>query len=286
MKTLRPEQGIFGVMLLLTVGLTTWFGVRLVRTHSDVARSSVMGNTKAYVPPDAPEVMSNGDTKWPKPAAQKRGKAWVYGIFTPPEINYDPATQQFRTTAEEAAVSETVADKTEFGLTLVSVEPDEFPLQLVGYVGEPGHFLGTFENRANYETLLLKAGDQVPSLGLTVVDFRVERSAIEIPESMTVNEYRATATVRTNAGGDLITLAQGEVRLGGGWRVRVMLPGDEPTGRVMREGETVEVGNTRYTIDKIRLAPPSVDVTKKLIESNASEQQTLTLPAAASPTTP
>jgi ABC-type antimicrobial peptide transport system ATPase subunit len=66
----------------------------------------------------------------------------------------------------------------------------------------------------------------------------------------------------------------------------VMLPGDEPTGRVMREGETAEVGNTRYTIDKIRLAPPSVDVTKKLIESNASEQQTLTLPAAASPTTP
>ena len=82
---------------------------------------------------------------WTPPPPQSRGRDWVYDTFTPPEIFYNARSKHF-TVKPPAAVAEEAAVEEAFGVELVSVRPEPFRLQLIGYVGGEGTWRGTFEN--------------------------------------------------------------------------------------------------------------------------------------------
>jgi len=156
---------------------------------------------------------------WPEPEPQRRGSQWVFEVFTPPEIFYHPARQQFYVksvfpSAEPVLASNSLAESQRGGRTvprLLSVRREDYLLQLSGYIsGAAGEELfGIFENRESGETLLLRGGERVESLGIGVLDFRIETRHFADSENTALREPRAVATVR-DAQGDQRTLREGE----------------------------------------------------------------------------
>ena len=69
------------------------------------------------------------------------------------------------------------------GLEMDVVEPETFPLKLVGFVGRAGSYLGTFENVRTGEHILAHAGQAVPSLGLTITELSVHETSNEASET-------------------------------------------------------------------------------------------------------
>jgi len=204
--------------------------------------------------------------EWPAPRTQSKGPGWKYEVFTPPEIHYDPATGKF-TVAEEQMVEERVAERVvTAGLVLVAVGRDEFPLRLTGYVGGEGGFLGVFENLESGETLLAGAGRDVPQLGLRIIRFAVEHRSVNLPESMAVNERVAEAVVRDQRTGRETVLHEGRPA----WGVRLQARLRDRAGREYRltEGQELTLSGQHYRLEKIRLAPPAVDLTTMTSDSS------------------
>ncbi len=224
--------------------------------------------------------------RWVAPEPMSRGKDWVYDVFTPPEVYYDAQTGKFRLTppSREVALAPDVEPRGKIvpGLTLHAVDREPFPLQLIGFVGEPGNYMGTFENRVTHETLLLREGAVVETLRMVVREFRVEQVAREIPDSMTVTERQAVAVMVDERTGEETQLRQGETTLTSGRLAWVSLDENRIVITV-EEGELIEASEAQFRIEKIRLAPPEVDVTKEKQSDGASESHTLRPMAPKSP---
>jgi len=203
---------------------------------------------------------------WLDPEPQRRGPQWVFDVFTPPEIFYHPARQQFRVKAippsGELVVATRVLSEVPsaqgHGLRLLGVRHEEYSLQLSGYVGggtdDAGALLlGLFENRESGETLLLRGGERVESLGVEVLDFRVEERPVAADfEIATLIEPRAVATIR-DARGEVRTLREGEQAKGRGLIAQIEREG----GLVeLREGDflVIEEGRQLLVVE-IQLEP-------------------------------
>ncbi len=270
----RVALGLAGVVLLTSV---LWFGF-LSSSHPDPQDHAMPLGSGDYQSMAVATVDGSESINWRAPEPMSRGKEWVYDVFTPPEVYYDAQSGKFRLTppSREAAIMPVDDSRRRIvpGLTLHTVDREAFPLQLIGFVGEPGNYLGTFENRVTHETLLLREGTVIDSLQMVVREFRVEQIAREIPESMTITERMAVAVIVDQRTGEETRLRQGEVALTSGRLAWVSL---DENGKVMTvvEGELIDAGGEQFRIEKIRLAPPEVDVTKEKQSDGASESHTL-----------
>ena len=206
----RWAVGLAGVVLAISV---LWLGfLSSSRMEmSDSAKSFGAGDYQSM----AVETESGTEPfRWMAPEPMSRGKEWVYDVFTPPEVYYDAQAGKFRLTppSREAPIVPVDESRKKIvsGLTLHSVDREPFALQLIGFAGEPGNYLGTFENKVTHETLLLREGAAVDSLKMVVFEFRVEQVTREIPESMIVNERQAVAVILEEGTGEETQLRQGE----------------------------------------------------------------------------
>lgn len=209
---------------------------------------------------------------WNPPAAQPRGRDWIYDTFTPPEIFYNPVSQLFTVKPPAGAADE--AGEEPFGLELVGVEPEPFRLQLIGYVGGEGNWRGTFQNLVSGEVFLAAAGRRVPDLALSIKSLEVVAVSVVVPESMTTQQRVATAVVHDDRTGRDITLTHRERRFTGGLTA-LLAPAGESAAREVRQGETFKVGAASYRVEKIQLAPPAVDVTKESSSLAQPDRRTL-----------
>ncbi|MCF7686670.1 MAG: hypothetical protein K9M98_06375 [Cephaloticoccus sp.] len=275
MKPLRKERVAAGLALGLLIVSATGFGLKLVG-EVQPGFSPAMSSQEGYsrqVNAATPSPTAN----WPVPEAQSRGEEWVYDVFTPPHIFYDATTQRFRVTPAFGQIARPgqLPKSQGFGLELQEVRRAKFPLQLIGYVGEPGHFLGTFANLETYETLLLTTADRVESLGLCIDKLEVQMVAVKIPDSMSVNDYRVSAIVRDLRTGQITNLQQGETQYSDALLATVTFSAGNEPPRDVSVGDTLTRGEDHFIIEKIRLAPPSVDVTKEQPGRAAQEHHTL-----------
>jgi len=218
---------------------------------------------------DAPAVQTH---LWNAPAAQSRGRDWIYDTFTPPEIFYNPHSRFFTVKPPMAAADEAAEEP--FGLELVGVRPEPFRLQLIGYVGEEGRWQGTFENLASGEVFLAVAGHRVPGLALSIRSLDVRSVAVVLPDSMTTRQRVATAVIHDERTGHDLTLTHRERHFTGGLSALVAPPGDAAPHEV-RQGETLTLGGASYRIEKIQLAPPTIDVTKEASTLSQPDRRTL-----------
>jgi hypothetical protein len=261
MAATSSDKVLVAAAAALVVASAAVFGAMAWR-YAHAARAPIPQaelSDRDYTPVAVQAAALKADT-WNLPGPQSRGREWLYDTFTPPEIFYSARSRQF-TVKPPFGMGEGEPEE-EFGLELVSVRPEPFRLQLIGYVGGDGHWRGTFENVLTGEVFLAAAGRQVTALGLSIRSLEVQPQPVALPDSMTTRQRIATAVVRDDKTGREVTLTHRERQFTGSVAAFVARPGETAT-REVRAGDVFKLGEATYRIDKVQLAPPSLEVTKE-----------------------
>jgi hypothetical protein len=232
------------------------------------------------VAPDAPPVKAE---TWAAPVAQTRGRDWIYDTFTPPEIFYNSRSKQFTVKPPSGLGDEEPTEA--FGVELLSVRPEPFRLQLVGFAGDGGVERGIFLNVISGEVFLASAGRRVPALGLSVKKFEIALQPIAFPESTTTRQRVATAVIHDERANRDVTITNRE-RVMTGQLFAMVAPAGETSAREVREGDVFKLGEAAYKIDKIQVVPPSVEITKESPQLTQPDHRTLTPREVEAPETP
>lgn len=209
---------------------------------------------------------------WKEPA--RRGQ-WSYDAFTSPEIYYNTRTKEFTVTPPDMPSeqdSEQAALEAGFGIELISVQPELYPLQLVGFMGGEGDYAGVFQNAKTTEHFLARSGWRVADLGLTIERFDVSRQAVNLIEGMTTKALMASAVVRDEQTGRKTTLVSGVRSLTGQAQAIVQLDGARKT---VGPGDVLTSGATTYKIEQITVAPETIAVMRTAPDLTEPERKTL-----------
>lgn len=284
----HSDQGVLLAAVLLAIGSGTWFLARpLPRLQVDDARPAApwsAGLAETDAVPNADASSDLAAAHWTPPPAQSRGEGWVFGLFTPPSIERDPATGRFVLQGRLEATREArpAGEADSFGLTLLDVGMAPFRLQLVGYVGAEGAQLGVFENPQLGETYIGNTGRTFEKLDLEIVSFAVERRPVALGDGTVATLPVARAIVRDTRTGESHVLTDREPLMSGIASATVIATeGDGRPGEV-RAGDRFRCGSTIFRIDRIELAPPSIEVTKvhgQFTESRRLESSPGAMPA-------
>lgn len=209
---------------------------------------------------------------WSNPSAQSRGRDWIYDAFTPPEIFYNSRSKQF-TVKPPSSLAEGEPEEA-FGVELVSVRPEVFRLQLIGYAGSEGAWRGTFENFVSGEVFLAAAGQRVPKLGLVIQSLDVRLQKIQVGEGGSSMQRVAVAVVRDERTGAETTLNHRERRFTGTVSAFVAATGDRAP-REVRVGDVFKAGEASYRVERVEANPPSIEITKESASLAQPDRRTL-----------
>jgi hypothetical protein len=261
MAAISSEKLYLGAALLLALGAAGGFGYLTIRHRSApgeaMRQAQLVDAPYKSTAPDAPPIKTE---TWGSPRAQKRGRDWVYDAFTPPEIFYNSRSKQFTVRPPSSLVDEETTEA--FGVELLTVRPEPFRLQVIGYVGGEGNWRGMFQNVLSGEVFLAGAGRRVANLGVTIKSFAVQPQPVVLPDSMTTQQRVATAVIRDEKNNRDITLTHRE-RFFTGTVFAFVAETGQSAAREVRSGDTFKVGEATYRVDRIETTPPSVEITKE-----------------------
>ena len=241
---------------------------------SETAAPAISGSLPGPLT-DSASPAPGAPTDWVAPATARSDAAWGFDLFTPPVIFYDRATGRFSVTPPEVAAALAAgAAGSPFGVSLLKVERQSYPLQLVGYAGEAGDFLGIFQNEVTGEAIVARAGHRFDELSLVVRSLEVRREDMIVPDSMPLREIVAVAEVWDESANRVVRLSSS------GWqwtdapvaRLRVDATGEE---RSVRQGDRIETNGARFDVRSVTALPPRL-VVGKLHDDGTREEMTLT----------
>jgi hypothetical protein len=267
------DKVLFGGALLLAVASAAGFAYLAWRNAVPTGPIPQVELASAPYAPTAPEAAPVKTEFWAAPAAQTRGREWIYDAFTPPEIFYNSRSKQFTVKPPSSLVDEEAQES--FGIELVAVRPEPFRLQLIGYVGGERNWKGIFQNVATGETILAAGGHRVPKLGLTIRSLDVTPQPIRVGETMTTRQRVATAVVHDDKTARDVTLTHRERVFTGTVFAFVAAPGETAT-REVRSGDMFKIGEATYRIEKIETTPPSMEVVKESPTLSQPDRRVLT----------
>lgn len=259
-------------LIAVSAGVFAFLGLRQAKRAPTTVPVIALAD-EPYTPAIAENATRASDT-WTPPASQSRGREWVYDTFTPPQIFFNARSKQF-SVKPPAGFAEDVPEEA-FGLELVSVKPEPFRLQLIGYLGDEGNWRGTFENLVTHETFLAGAGRRVEKLGLFIKTLDVRAQPVPVANSMTTHQRVATAVIHDEKSGRDVTLTHRERHFTDTLAAFVAATGDNAT-REVRVGDTFKLGPATYRIDKISLQPATIEVTKEAPTLAQPDRRTLQL---------
>ena len=264
----------FAIFLLAASGLWVFMQSGSV-AHLEAAVISPVPSDGAYqpVPVEAATVTTE---VWPQPVSQSAGAEWLYDVFTPPTIYFNPVTKVFQVTPQVKPTvtvdprSERQAELDRFGVTLVETKVPEYRLQLVGYIGEGEGARGQFENTLTGDIILGRPGRRIADLQIEVRSIEVNRA-----------EFAATAVVLDERTGEEITLDTRTRRVLEGQRAAVLESKATGTRRTLAPGEAWPTDGYTFTLDSVELSPPKATVTKSGGDLVEPKSLTLEIPAPA-----
>lgn len=198
---------------------------------------------------------------WVRPQPQSKGKDWVFDVFTPPVLYYNPATREFTVTSPELTNPNAQDPWKSFEIELVEVRQRPYRLQLVGYAGEDGNYVAYFEFLNTNELLLAKEGKLLVEAGVKVLSFEVKQMEVEQEGSMPVFEKVGVARLLDYETNEEVYLTNLETKIFSDLeaKVRSVENGDV---FVVREGSQVELDDSSYVIGALSYNPPEAMVTK------------------------
>jgi len=258
--------------LALAVAIAWWWHQQsgLRRLRAERVAAALVGT--AYVRAtllrlDIPEKL------WSQPAAQSSGEEWRYELFTPPLVSYHAATKKFSVAPLPGLAGEAAP---QFGVELLGVRREPFRLQLVGFVGAAGDYIGTFVSDDLPQTLLGRAGARFAPLGLTLKTFEVRRVNVAPRATAPVYDVAGFAVLHDEWSGSEVTLDTQTRKFTGAPLAMLRLVaegGARP--RAVREGEAFRHADATYRIERIQLDPPEVVVGKMAVGRSTPEQRVL-----------
>jgi hypothetical protein len=213
---------------------------------------------------------------WPDAPAQSRGRDWIYDLFTPPVIYYNPDTKQFTVTPPVVKAPVVASDDAPFEVDLVRVQQEPYRIQLVGYVGSDDSLIATFEMVETRETLIGRPGKAFPQQEFSLESLEVRRMTTSSSDSMPVVESVAVAVIIDNRTGREETLTNRERKMLPRLQAVLRLRTNPPQDQIVREGMSVEVNGYSYLVTQLSLSPQQAVVSRRAQGSlGASETRTL-----------
>lgn len=192
---------------------------------------------------------------WTRPERATDASAWLYDLFTPPLLSFDPATARVVRAESSAGWGDAVPSP---GLELIEVRRELFPLQLVGCLGDPADLVAIFAVMGSSETVLARAGDRLGGFGQEVVRVERRRAAPSNADSP-LEEEAIVAVLRDLSTGTEVELDHRSRAYTGALSAVVGFAG-ESADREVRVGEVLRLGSERVRIAQITQEPPTVEV--------------------------
>jgi len=227
--------------------------------RSEETRFTVIVEAYQTVAPAVPQAGA-APAAWPAPAswspppAQHRGPGWIYELFAPPSLYFDPRS---RTLGAGLAPEGGLAAKAEFDLELVQVRGDRFRWQLVGYSAGAGALRGIFADAESGATVLAGIGDRLGDTGWTVRGLTIDR-----PEGMPTDETPAVATVGDGTSGAPVVLSTREP-CDAGAPLGLFASRRSPAfRRTLKAGDSLELNGASYRVEELGLRPPQAVVAR------------------------
>lgn len=234
------------------------------------------GNTP--VAPSSPRDATAADL-WPDPPAQRRGRGWVYDVFTPPSLYCDSQAGRLSAVPTADAAPADPADA-EIDLQLVEVRRGPFRLQLVGYAGGPENLRGIFVHSRTGETMIGHGGERLTAHGLAVKKIDLCRPSTGREAGEGTTDVVATATVEDESTGEEVVLTNREPCLAGAPLGLFTSRKTQGFRRELGEGESVALNGVDYCVAHIDLQPPQAVIACMTPGAIEPSLRTLTPPRA------
>jgi hypothetical protein len=214
----------------------------------------------------APRPLDTREAVWNEPPAQSGGEDWVFEVFTPPIIYFNPETKEFTLTPPVPR-----AQRPPFGLEVVSVERELYRLQYAGYLGEEGRYLVEVRDLASGQFLRGRVGDTFEEAAFSIRDFAANRRLVE-PENPGETPYVETEIRLTihdaRLGEDLVLTDQPR------YGERPIVTAKSVSGQVVTAfpGDVITLEGARY---HIRSANPATgEATIEKVDADGSSLET------------
>ncbi|RKX34235.1 MAG: hypothetical protein DRP71_07720 [Verrucomicrobia bacterium] len=255
----RIDRILLGLMLVIFLWMAVLSYQRFGQIDSVIAGDPIQPLVLADYTPEPATPLSIVTQIWEKAPAQSSGKEWIYDVFTPPVIYYNPVTLQFTVSPPEFDRPVILTDDP-FDLELLEVRPQPFRIQLVGYVGQDDDYLATFENVATGETMMGRPGRRFEGVGITLRSFELRQETIPSGSRSPVFDTVAVAVVFDEETGQDRILTD---------NTKAMLPGPEAVFRIadnpiieylLKEGAEIRDGTQVYSIEALILSPSQATV--------------------------
>lgn len=238
----------------------------------------MVGSAYVPAPPSAPVAPK---AAWMKPAVAATKGDWVCDLFTPPDVLFDTQTGSFVAVRPEAAPVNPAAG-TSLSLQLLAVKPEAYRLQLAGYFGHADDYLGAFVSSQTAATLLARAGHRFAALGLTLKNFDVRTVLLAENEAGPVYEAAALAVLHDEQTGAEVVLDSRRPLFTDNLLAVFRLPGEAGAARELREGDSFAIADAVYRVERIRLEPAEVVLSRNAPSLPAPELSVLRPSAQAS----
>lgn len=260
---------LLGALAACVVAAAWWWREQPALAALRRPTAAVVLQGGAYVPPaltsDAAARAAAPGRAWRRPVAQSSGAGWVYEVFTPPVIYYHAGAQAFAVTPPDVLVRGPALAATgdaAFGLELLEVKREPYRLQLAGYFGAPGDYLGAFVSRLVPETLLGRAGRRFAQLELALLSLEIRKFNLAPDEPVPVYEMAAVAVVHDEQAKADVTL-DSRAPTYTETPLAVLRLGVGVEAREYHEGDILREAAATYRIERIQLEPPEVVVARE-----------------------
>lgn len=265
---------LLAMLVFLLVG---FFGIRSARTLTEISSQSRPMLSDNKVDSEYFEAnLSNPELlEWTRPRGQSKGEDWVFDVFTPPVIYYNPVTAEFTVTPpsfEAKAIVE--APKLRFDLELIEVRQRPYRLQLLGYAGDDGDYVAYFEYMPTGDTLLARADKLIVEAGVKVLSIDVKRMQVEQEGSTPIYENVGVARVLDYDSGEEIFLTNLETKIFSDLEAKVRSTVDGQIFMV-REGGQVELNNGYYIVGDLSAEPEEAMITRISSEGDSRQSKLL-----------
>lgn len=252
---------LLAMFLFLVLGISALRNAKFLDSISGGDRP-LLSEMKVNIPNYEIDYEAKALEAWESPESQTRGEEWMFDLFTPPVIYYDPVTREFAVTPPNyKPKSDDDRLWSLFDLALVEVRLRPYPLQLVGYAGDPGSFVAYFEDVSSGRITLIREGATNEEYGVSLIGFEERQVEVLDERSMPVRQGLGVARLMDHASGLEINLTNRETKMFSDLEARVR---DLRDGRVLtlKSGSRVEMEDCDYLIGDLSTDPEQASITK------------------------
>jgi len=265
---------LVAMVVFLLMGI---YSIRSVKTLDTLStqNSPMLSESKVDVEVHKIKAPLPDAVSWERPQNQSRGEDWVFDVFTPPVLYYNPASREFAVTKPDLTSAPERDPWKAFEIELVEVRQRPYRLQLVGYAGEEGNYVAYFEFLDTKELILAKQGKLLVEAGVKVLSFEVKQMEVEQEGSMPVFEKVGVVRLMDYENDQEVYLTNLETKLFSDLEATIRAK-ESGSIFVVREGSQVEMDDSAYVIGALSSNPPEAMVTKVSMDGGKRLSKLLT----------